>query len=160
VKPYITEMAQCGDEFEKTMREYQRFGTQLREIVEMNLKNLTTELHLLEKIKKISEPDPDERDKKVIDTVFTYYTSLDKIFGLFVDKNEILKQKRLVRPYILDKYYLELEARIVQLIERARLMVLNPDKISEQELLHDIKEFYQRYFFSNLHLFICIVYKE
>ena len=59
------------------------------------------------------EPDPDEKDIKIMDIVRNYYMSLDKLFPLFIDKKELASIQRMVRPYIIDKYYLELEASIV-----------------------------------------------
>ena len=50
IRPYITEIIYCGNELENVLREYQKFGTQLREIVENNLANLTSESHLYEKV--------------------------------------------------------------------------------------------------------------
>lgn len=95
-----------------------------------------------------------------MDVVFNYFSSLDQIYTLFIDKNQVLEQKRLIRPYILDKYYLEIESSVIQLIERVRLVSQNHDRLSEQELVYDIKEFFLKLFHNNLHFFISILFKE
>ena len=92
--------------------------------------------------------------------VFNYYMSLDRIYELLIDKNEVAGQKRMVRSHILDKYFMQLERSVIALIEKARFVSVNPDRISEQELVHDIKNFFMRVFFSNVHFFIAIIFME
>lgn len=93
-------------------------------------------------------------------TVYGYYLSLDKIYEILVDKREIEKLTRFIRALIIDQYYMQIERSIKIYLERARLVSLNPDRISEQELVHDIKEFFIRTFYSNLHFFISILFLE
>lgn len=163
----IASMAQTIDQtfvlhqrLETIILDYQRFGSQLRETLETNLRNQTTEYHLLEKVKEIREPDPDLRDQLTMDLVFNYYLSLDRIYELLIDKKEIVNSKRLIRTPLLDKYFMQLEKSVLCLIEKARFVALNPDRISEQELVHDVKNFFMRVFYSNLHFFISILFKE
>lgn len=50
VFPIIQKITKSGESLEDVIREYQRFGSQLRETVEMNLRNQTSEYHLLDKV--------------------------------------------------------------------------------------------------------------
>lgn len=93
-------------------------------------------------------------------TVYGYYMSMGKIYEILVDRKEIEKQTRFIRALIIDQYYMQVERSIKTFLERARLVGLNPDRISEQELVHDIKEFFIRTFYSNLHFFISIIFLE
>lgn len=160
IAPTIDQTSQVYTRLEGVILDYQRFGSQLRDTLESNLRNQTTEYHLLEKVKEVREPDPDLRDQQTMAIVFNYYLSLDRIYELLVDKKEVANCKRMVRSPILDKYFMQLEKSLVCLIEQARFVSLNPDRISEQELVHDVKNFFMRVFFSNLHFFMALIFKE
>lgn len=97
---------------------------------------------------------------KVAETVFNYFTNLNQIYSLFIDKGEVLAQKRMVRPYVLDKYYHEIESRIVQLIERIRLLPANPGESRQKQLFAEIKEFFLKEFHHNFQFFLSIVFQE
>lgn len=159
-------MEGAGNELEKSMLDYQRFGSSVREAVENDLSKLSTEVHLCEKvgcsekIRGVKQADPDLRNREVMEMVFQYYQSLHNIYLLLVDKREVEKEKRMVRPYLVDKYYLKLEAGVVELLERVRLVRHNADKFAELELVHDIKEYYRKEYFHNLHFFLAILFKE
>lgn len=61
VFPVIEKITRSGEALEDVIREYQRFGSQLRETVETNLRNQTSEYHLLEKVGLRS---PDKRNQR------------------------------------------------------------------------------------------------
>lgn len=111
-------------------------------------------------MKEVKQADPDLRNREVMELVFQYYQSLHNIYLLLIEKKEIEKERRMIRPYLIDKYYLKLEAGVVELLERVRLVRHNVDKFAELELVHDIKEYYRKEFFNNLHFFLSILFKE
>ena len=99
---------------------------------------------------------------KVAETVFNYFSSLNPIYSLFIDKHEVLaqNQKRMIRPYILDKYYHEIEKRIVELIDRIRLLPANPSEQKLQQLFVECKDFFLKEFHHNFLFFLSIVFQE
>lgn len=91
-----------------------------------------------------------------MEIVEKYYMQLEKIYSIYIPISKIHSEKKAIRPDYLNEYYLIIEKKLKSLLEKT----IHANESEIQELRFEIKKFYQREYFHNVHFFMSILYKE
>ena len=156
IQAYIDGLATSGNQIEVLMSRSIKFGKSIKNFVIDNLDKLFTEESLEDKIKSISESDPDERERKMMKEVQNYYQKLEKLFVIYINSSDIENTFKRIRPDYISNYYFNIETKLNELMDENR----ETKAEDVPKFRYHVRKFFETEYFHNAHYFISLLYKE